>query len=88
VRAGRWNGYGQRPVEQSAADINQLRRDGYVGKPLSNWWVARNDLYKVGFQPKDWKNLAYCTRKAYALTEDGFKSPRRSCQWPYDALHR
>ena len=56
---GRLSGYGRRTVEQTRSiGINQLRRGGYVGKPPSNWWVARNELYKVGFRPKHWNDCA------------------------------
>ena len=56
---GRSSGYGRRTVEQTRSiDINQLRRGGYVGKPPSNWWVTRNELYKVGFRPKHWNDNA------------------------------
>jgi len=56
---GRWGGYGRRTVEQTrSVDINELRRGGYVGKPLGNWWVARNNLFQRGFTPRHWNDNA------------------------------
>jgi hypothetical protein len=39
-------------------DVDELRRAGFIGEPPTNWWVARNRLYRAGIQPRSWNDTA------------------------------